>query len=60
MNKEIKKNINIILIGTSSIILWYLVWEVLDKIKAKSPNSILLLLPLALMVQYITAGEVRF
>ena len=60
MYNEIKKNINLFLIGTSGIVIWYYIWEIMDSIKAKYPYSIPPMFILALLTLYFTAGEVQF
>ena len=60
MYNEIKKNINLVLIGTSGIIIWYYIWEIMDSIKAKYPYAIPPMFILALLTLYFTAGEVQF
>ncbi len=60
MYNEIKKNINLFLIGTSGIIIWYYIWEIMDSIKAKYPYAILPIFILALLTLYFKVGEVQF
>ena len=60
MYNKIKKNINLVLIGTATVIVWYCIWEIMDILKTMYPYTIPPIFILAVITLYFKVGEVQF